>query len=131
MHTPSAVSTNVVVVPGPLICRQLGFPLAFYLRYCGLRHYGLCSKHILVDSLPNDLFLKINILELILVFLTRENQQASPLHCPQKFSVCAATDTGEQLEGEGEAVCGIPVGDAEAVNAFGVDGGAVEHGVRR
>ena len=43
-------------------------------------------------------------------------------------AVCAATDTGEQLEGEGEAVYGIPVGDAKAVNAFGVDGGSAEHG---
>ena len=126
---PSAVSTNVVVVPGPLICPQQGFPLVFYLRYRGLRHYGLCSKHILVDSLPDDLFLKINILKLVLVFLVCMNQQASDHSTVHTNSaVRAATDTGEELEGEGEAVYGIPVGDAEVVNAFGVAGGSAEHG---
>ena len=83
-----------------------------------------------MDSLPNDLFLKINILELNLYgcswYIRISRRVHSTVHTIS--AVCAAADTGEQLEGEGEAVYGIPVGDAEAANAFGVDGGSAEHG---
>ena len=84
-----------------------------------------------MDSLPNDLFLaEVKFLSWNLYWCSWYVRISRRVHFTvhTNSAVCAATDSGQQLEDEGEAVYDIPVGDAEAANAFGVDGGSVEHG---